>query len=137
MYFNEIKEFPAAYFGDDIKREVRVIVSPETTGEENMTIVSVKVPPKGVSEGHIHKDFDEYIYFDNSGTAIVDGIKREVGKNSLVIAPRGKKHECRNESESEDLNLLCLFVPPLIPYGKYPELIKKTKDWLNKEDQDV
>jgi quercetin dioxygenase-like cupin family protein len=130
----ELNKFPNIEFGDEIKRKVRLIVSPETTGEERISIVSVNIPPGGISEGHVHHETDEYIYFDNSGTAEIDGEEISVNKNSIIFAPRGKKHECRNTSLKQDLNLLCIFTPPFKPYGKYPDLIEKTKIFLNELD---
>ena len=134
MNVYELNQFPNVEFGDEIKRKVRLIVSPETTGEASISIVSVNIPPGGISEGHVHHETDEYIYFDNCGIAEIDGEVISVNKNSLVFAPRGKKHECRNASLDQDLNLLCIFIPPFKPYGKYPDLIEKTKTFLNASD---
>ena len=45
MNVGRIEEFPFVEFGDEIKRKVRLIVSPDTTGEERLSIVSVNLPP--------------------------------------------------------------------------------------------
>ena len=65
---------------------MRLIVSPQTTGEERVSIVYTSVPPGAVSEGHIHEDFDEYIHFDIAGRVIVDGEAYEV--------PRPRRGAC-------------------------------------------
>ena len=54
-----------------------------------------------------------------------------MGRNSIVHARKGVLHECRNTNETEELNLLCIFIPALKPYGKYPDLIKKTNVFLD------
>lgn len=131
----EIDDLPYAEFGNEPKRKVRLVISPYTTGKEDAAIVHVTVPPKGVSEGHIHEDCDEIIYFDIGGKAIIDGKEFTVGKNSIVFAPKGKMHECINTSTSDDLKLLCIFVPPFKPYGLYTDLIEKTNQYLDEKKQ--
>lgn len=127
----DTSSFPAQHFGSDIVREVRLIVSPETTGDERIRIVSTTIPPMGVSEGHIHPDADEYIHFDIPGVAVLDGVEYEVPADGFVHAVSGVKHECRNSDPERTLSLLCFFVPAFSPYGAYPELIEKTKRYLD------
>ena len=128
-------DFPFASFGEEGKtRKVRLIVSPQTTGEQQLSIVYTSVPPGAVSEGHIHGDFDEYIHFDIAGKVILDGKSFDVPEKGLVHAKAGVKHECANISVEKTLNLFCVFVPPLKPYGKYPELIKDTNAYLEKKN---
>ncbi len=79
----------------------------------------------------MHHECDEYILFDNDGAVILDGKRFEVNKGSLIHAVKGVVHECINTSNNEELNLACVFVPPFEPYGFYPELIKRTKDFMN------
>lgn len=131
MNIYKIKEFPYVEFGKDIKRQVRLIVSPETTGENDISIVITSLPPGAISEEHKHDDSDEIIYFNNSGEAILDGDKFKIDKNSILHVKKGVLHECRNTSK-EELLLFCIFVPAFKPYGKYPELINKTCQYLNK-----
>jgi len=133
MVYNTLK-FPFASFGEEGKtRQVRLIVSPETTGEQRLSIVFTSVPPGAVSEGHIHADFDEYIHFDIAGKVTLDGKSFDVPEKGLVHAKAGVKHECANISADKTLNLYCVFVPPLKPYGKYPELIENTKVYLEEQ----
>jgi len=88
-----------------------------------------------LSEGHVHSGSDEYIYFDIGGKFIVDGEEYEVKEKSMAFAPKGTIHECINTAEDKELTLLCFFLPPFEPYGKYTELIEKVKDFIKKEDQ--
>lgn len=124
-----------AEFGQDIKRKVRLVISPYTTGNEGLGIVHVTVRPNGISEGHIHEGSDEYIYFDNDGKCVIDSEECLVEKNSIVIAPMGRKHACINTSDTEELHLLCIFVPAFKPYGGYVELIEKTNQYLQSKGE--
>jgi len=124
--------FPFAEFGEEGKtRKVRLVVSPETTGEKRLSIVFTSVPAGAISEGHIHEDFDEYIHFDIGGKVSLDGKTFDVPEHGLVHAKAGVKHECVNTHTDKTLNLFCVFVPPLKPYGKYPDLIKATQAYLD------
>jgi len=127
--------FPAQLFGEGIVREVRLIAAPETTGEERIRIVTTTIPSGGVSEGHIHPDADEYIYFDIGGKCILDGVEHDVPAGGMVHAITGVKHECSNPDPERTLHLLCIFVPAFKPYGAYPELIEKTKKYLGVDDE--
>ncbi|MDO4371222.1 MAG: hypothetical protein Q4D43_07855 [Clostridia bacterium] len=124
-------EFPAQFFGEGIVREVRLIAAPETTGESRIRIVHTTVPAGGISDGHIHPDADEYIFFDIPGRVILDGVPYDVPAHGMVHAISGVNHECVNTDPAHTLHLLCLFVPAFKPYGGYPELIEKTKKYID------
>lgn len=126
----DTNKFPAEKFGEGIVREVRLIAAPETTGEERIRIVKTTVPAGAVSEGHVHPDADEYIIFDIPGLVVLDGVEYEVPEGGMVHAVKGVNHECRNTDPVRTLTLWCIFVPAFKPYGKYPELIEKTKKYL-------
>jgi len=126
----ELQSLPCEKFGDPgaEQREIRLPFSPQTTGGE-VTIVSCKLPPHGISEAHIHADCDEYILFSSDGEVVIDGKTIPVKGNTVVRAQRGESHECRNTSH-EAMYLYCVFSPALTPYGRYPQLIEKTKAFL-------
>ena len=129
----DIKAYPYVHLGKELLREVRMPVSPYTSGEERLSIVHCTLPPKAISEGHIHDDCDEYIYFDIGGSAKLDDVEHPVPPMGLVHARAGIKHECINTSETETLTLLCIFIPHIKPYGSYPELIKLTNEYLSEK----
>lgn len=133
MYVHNTDEFPYVEFGDEIKRQIRLVFSPDIGNQKSISIVVGKVPPGGVSEGHVHEESDEIIHFNNTGMVIIDGVTFDVPANGFVFAPKGCNHECINISKSETLQLLCVFVPAFKAYGKYPELIEKTKQYLRKK----
>ena len=123
---------PHAEFGTEPKREVRVIASPQTTGESRMTFVSCMLPPGAISEKHAHADCDEYIQFQSAGEVELDGVVHQVPAQGVVHAKAGHPHECRNTGDSETLYLSCIFLPQLTPYGLYPDLMKRTKEQLQR-----
>ncbi len=130
MIVYNTNDFPYVEFGEGLTRKVRMLVSPETTGDERANIVVVTVPPEGVSDAHIHDTNDEYIWFDIGGKALIDGVEYQVHEKGMVLAPKGQSHECVNLSKDKDLTLVCFFLPAFTPYGKYPELIQKTKQYI-------
>ena len=127
-------DFPCEEFGSGLKRQIRLIVSPQTTGEENMDIVHCTIPPHAISEGHVHDDSAEYIFFDIGGKAVLDGTEYEVPPHGIICARPGVNHECVNTCSDKDLHLFCVFTPAFEPYGKYPDLIEKTKQYLEKTE---
>ncbi len=135
MQVYNLQDFPFVEFGESPTRTIRLLVSPQTTGEQRCSIVIGNIPPGGISEGHIHETSDEYIYFDIGGKFILDGEEYDVKEKSIAFAPRGTIHECINTTKDKELMLVCFFLPAFEPYGKYPELIEKTKDFIKKEDQ--
>jgi len=130
-----LEQFPFAEFGESPSRKVRLLVSPQTTGEQRCSVVICSVPPGGISEGHVHSESDEYIYFDIGGRFIVNGEEYEVKEKSMALAPKGTIHECINTVKDKELTLVCFFLPSFEPYGKYPELIEKTKDFIERLDK--
>jgi Mannose-6-phosphate isomerase len=130
QYIHAIDKFPYVSREPEPKRKVRLVISPYTTGEEGLLITHVEVPPDGISNGHIHNDSDEFIYFQNDGKVILDNEEYLIGRNSLVVAKRGVWHECINTSNVDGLTLLCIFVPPFKPFGIFPQLIEITKQYL-------
>src|SRR5664279_5281756 len=96
MIVYDTMSFPFAEFGKGILREVRIIVAPELSDENHISIVHTSIPAHAVSEGHIHEDFDEYILFVTTGEVIVDGVKYNVPAQGVVHIKAGLKHECIN-----------------------------------------
>jgi mannose-6-phosphate isomerase-like protein (cupin superfamily) len=125
-----IDDLPCIEFGSDVRRKVRLVVSPWTIPGGGAAVVHVTIPPGGVSEGHVHPDCDEIIHFDRAGLVVIDGEEMPVRKNSVVVAAKGCVHECRNTSRRQTLRLLCFFSPAFQPYGRYPELIAMMSGYL-------
>ena len=49
-----LQGFPFTEFGENPVRKVRLLVSPQTTGEQRCSVVVSSIPPGGLSEGHLH-----------------------------------------------------------------------------------
>lgn len=130
MCIFDTNEFPYVEFGDDIKRQIRLVFSPDIGNTDNINIVVATVPPGGVSEGHSHPDCDEIIHFNIAGKAKIDGRVMDVPENGFIYAPKDLVHECVNTNDTQTLQLLCIFTPAFKPYGKYPELIERTIQYL-------
>ncbi len=75
MQMVELYTLPCEKFGDPSleQREIRLPFSPQTTGGD-VTIVSCRLPPHGISEAHVHADCDEYILFPADGEVEIDGV---------------------------------------------------------------
>ena len=130
MIVYDTNRFPYAEFGVGIPRQVRMIVAPELSGKDGISLVHTSIPAHAVSEGHIHEDFDEYIFFCMAGKVIVDEVEYDVPEQGVVHARAGSKHECIISHPIETLRLFCVFVPSLKPYGKYFDLIQDTKVYI-------
>ena len=117
-YVYNPKEFPHAEFGEGITRRVRLVFSPDLGNAEGVNIVTCEIPPGAVSEGHVHPESDEIIRFSIAGKAIIDGREMDVPAGGFLFAPRGSKYEFVNISPTETLNLVCVFSPAFVPYGK-------------------
>ncbi len=130
MNVYDTDKMPYEEFGDDIKRQIRIVFSPDIGNAKGVNIVTATLPPGGISEGHKHPDCDEIIHFNIAGKAVIDGEEMDVPANGFIYAKKDSVHECVNTSSDETLELLCIFTPAFAPYGKYPELIEKTRTFL-------
>ena len=82
--------------------------------------------PASTTGMHTHPG-DEIMYVVGRGEGQVGDEVSELQTDSVIYAPKGIKHECRNTSETETLKLFCVFIPPLEPTPMMEELIEKTK----------
>jgi len=131
MPIYRIADFPCAVFGEGKKgeeREVRMLFAPELHNGD-ISFVSVVLRPGCTADVHTHADSDEYMYFEKEGVAYLDGVRYDVAAHSIFQAPKGSAHACGNEGK-EDINIICFFSPAIKPYGKFVDLIEKTKEYL-------
>jgi mannose-6-phosphate isomerase-like protein (cupin superfamily) len=128
--FYEGWKFPAIKVESPNMRYLKLIASPETTGYNKATVLFSHIPPGGTTGRHVHANSDEIIYFVGRGEGTVDGDKVKIETDSVMVAPMGVEHECRNTSETETLKLFCVFLPALEPSGALLELADKTNKYL-------
>ena len=129
-FFYEGWKFPAIKVESPNMRYLKLIASPETTGYDKATILFCHIPPGGSTGSHVHASNDEIIYAVGRGEGTLAGEKLRIETDSVIIAPMGIEHECRNISETETLKLFCVFLPSLGPSGALLELRDKTKKYL-------
>lgn len=123
-------KFPWAKVGPPQERYLKLIASPETTGYDKATVLFSHIPPGSTTGSHSHANSDEIIYCIGRGECIVNGEKVKLETDSVIVAPMGVEHECRNASETETLKLFCVFTPPIKLNELLTGLAKKTKAYL-------
>jgi len=123
-------EFPSVRVEPPRERYLKLITCPETTGYELATVLFSHIPPGSATGVHTHPDSDEIMYCVGRGECIIDGEKIKLETDSVIVAPKGIEHECRNTSETETLKLFCVYIPPMKLNELLTELAKKTKKYL-------
>ena len=125
-------EFPAIKAEPPRERFLKLIASPQTTGYEKATVLFSHIPPGSTSGSHIHKECDEIMYIVGRGEVTVDGETVELQTDSVIVAPQGVEHECRNTSETETLKIFCVYIPPIELNELLTKLADKTKEYVRK-----
>jgi len=123
-------EYPAIKAEPPRERCLKLIACPETNGYDKATVLFSHIPPQSTTGTHTHPDSDEIIYFIGRGEGILAGEKVKLETDSVMIAPKGVEHECRNTSATETLKLFCVYVPPLKLLPLLTELAQKTREYL-------
>ena len=123
-------EFPSVKAAPPRERFLKLIACPETTGYEKATVLLSHIPPGSTSGLHTHTDCDEIMYCVGRGECTIAGEKVKLETDSVIVAPMGVEHECRNTSETETLKLFCVYIPPIEPNKLLVELAEKTREYL-------
>ena len=123
-------EFPSAEAEPPRERFLKLIACPETTGYDKATVLFSHIPPRSATGPHAYPNSDEIMYCVGRGECEIDGEKVKIETDSVIVAPMGTEHECRNTSETETLKLFCIYIPPLKLNELLTELAKKTKEYL-------
>jgi len=123
-------EFPAAKAEPPRERFLKLIACPETTGYDKATVLFSHIPPGSTSGMHTHPECDEVMYCVGRGECIIDGENVAIETDSVIVAPKGVAHECRNTSGTETLKLFCVYIPPLALSELLTRLAGKTKEFL-------
>jgi len=125
-------KFPAVRVEPPRERYLKLIACPETTGYKNATVLFSHIPPKSGTGPHTHVDSDEIMYFVGRGECIMGGETVPLETDSVLVAPKGIEHECRNTSETETLKIFCVYTPPLKLNELLTGLAQTTKKFLGK-----
>lgn len=123
-------EYPAVKADPPVERFLKIIISPETSGYKEATVVLAHIPPG--SSGGLHTHGCDEIMFVSSGRGegIVGAERGKIETDSIVLAPREVEHELKNTSETETLKIFCVYVPTIKPTPILEKLITKTKKFL-------
>ncbi len=123
-------ELPSVKLDSPNERYMKVVMSPEVTGYNAATILFAYIPPGSSTGRHTHPG-DEIIHVvGGHGDGYVDDKVTTITADSVILAPKGVEHECRNTSKTETLKLFCVFIPPLAPSPLMEKLIIETNEYL-------
>lgn len=130
-------EFPNIKVDPPNERYLKIILGPETTGYEDCTVFFSHIPVGGTTGMHTHGTSDELMYFTGRGLCLMNGEEVPLETDSVVLAPKGAPHECRNASKTETLKLFCVFLPAIKVAGAMDELLGKTRQYLEEEEENA
>ncbi len=119
-------EYPSVKADAPAERFLKIIMSPEVSGYEHATVLFSHIPVGGTTGVHTHTS-DEIMYVVGRGDGMVGGKKSKLETDSVIFAPKGIEHECRNTSDTDTLKLFCVYIPALQPSPLVKEPIEKTK----------
>ncbi len=123
-------EFPSVKVDPPNTRSMKMIMSPEVNSYNEATVFLAYIPPGSSTGRHTHPG-DEIIYIvGGRGDGYVADQVTKIAADSVILAPGGIEHECRNTSETETLKLFCVFIPPLAPSPLLEKLAVKTNQYL-------
>jgi mannose-6-phosphate isomerase-like protein (cupin superfamily) len=112
------------------ERVLKVLMSPEVTDTEKLTLLVSLISPHSSTGPHIH-DVDEFMYIvTGRGESYCGGERSDIESDVLFYAPAKVQHEVRNTGE-ETMKLFCIFSPPMRPQGFFEEATKLAKERLN------
>ena len=102
------------------ERVLKIIMSPETTGTEELTLLVSIIPPNSTTGNHTHEGCEIMYIANGRGEFVLEGRRTPVQADQIVYAPERVAHEVRNTGE-ESLKLICFFYPPLKAEGLIKE----------------
>ena len=120
-------EYPMVKADPPAERFLKIILSPEIGEYEKATVLFSHIPPGSTTGKHTH-DSDEIMYVVGRGVSSVGTQDYTLETDSVIFAPKGVEHECRNTSQTDTLKLFCVYIPPLKPSPLLGRLIEKTEE---------
>jgi len=109
------------------ERSLQILFSPQVDkGIENLTVLmSTLAPHSGRTGVHTHP-VDEVIYvITGRGEGKENGKTFKIEPGTIIYAPAGVEHDCRNFSD-ETMQMLCVYVPAL-PDESVDRIVKNSK----------
>ena len=105
------------------ERILKIIMSPETTGTQELTLTASLIPLSSTTGSHTHESNEIMYVAHGRGEFILNGKSTPVQADQVAFAPKGSTHEMRNAGE-ETVKLICVFYPPLKAEGYIKEAIE-------------
>lgn len=131
--FYKGQELPTAKFEHPTERYLKLITCPETTNYGQATVLLAYLPPGSTTGLHSHPDNDEIIYFIGQGEGTIAEEKVKIETDSVMVAPKGIEHECRNTSETETLKCFCVCIPPIELESTLSKIVDDTRKYLDSQ----
>jgi mannose-6-phosphate isomerase-like protein (cupin superfamily) len=123
-------EYPSVKADPPIERFLKIILSPQTNGYKEASVVIAHIPPGSSAGLHTHGS-DEIMFVSSGRGEGIVGVERDkIETDSVILAPKGIEHELKNTSETETLKVFCVYVPAVKPTPILEKLITKTKEFL-------
>jgi quercetin dioxygenase-like cupin family protein len=94
-------------------RELKWIVTGETTGARHCSMCVIRVQPgQTVRPAHSHPNGEEVIYIiQGSGRVMIEGLVEPVHEGCAVLFPQRSVHMLQNSGNVE-MKVACFFAPP-------------------------
>ena len=125
-------DYPSVKADPPSERFLKIIISPEVDTYNEATVLFSHIPPGSTTGKHTHSS-DEIMYVIGRGVCKVGEEESGLETDSVIFAPKGIEHECRNASDTETLKLFCVYIPPIKPSPLLENLINKTKQYLGRK----
>jgi quercetin dioxygenase-like cupin family protein len=99
-------------------REWRLLLGPQNSATDQLTLSIATFPPASAPAGHIHAVEEEMVYvLRGRGRLLSADAIVELRPGTALRIPAGIEHGAVNDGD-EPLELLCVFTPPVTP-GSY------------------
>ena len=100
---------------------------------KNMQLVLMSLKPTEEIGFEIHQENDQFFRFEKGeGKAIIDDNEYLISNGTVVIVPKGAKHNIINTSEKEDLKFYTIYAPA---HHKDKTVHKTREDALTSEEE--
>ena len=103
------KTVPAPY-----TRNLQIVYTPQMDpGMKDFTfLISTLYPVDGQTDYHIHPVDEMILILSGRGEAIMGEEKTTIEPGSVIYAPTGVRHQCKNYSD-ESMRMACFYIPAL------------------------
>jgi mannose-6-phosphate isomerase-like protein (cupin superfamily) len=123
-------EFPSVRIEPPRERFLKLIACPDTANYDEATVLFSHIPPGSTTGAHIHPDSDEIMYCSGRGECVIGGRVETIETDTVIVAPKGLEHECRNTSQTDTLRLFCVYIPPMKLSDALGKLAAETRKYL-------